>query len=286
MEYETILTEVPEPGILLITLHRPERMNAWTMQMMNDLIHVLKQFDADDDLRVAVVTGHGKAFCAGADLGNEGFKLTGEEAQTEGIPRDTAGQLALTVYDMKKPVIAAVNGAAVGVGVTMTLPMDIRIASEKARFGFVFNRRGIVPEGCSTWFLPRIVGISRASEWVLSGRILSAQEALAGGLVSQVVPPEELLPTAYGLAREIAANTSAVSVALARQMLLRMLGADHPMEAHIWESRSLYFMFQNPDMVEGVVSFMEKRPPNFSMKPSQDMPEFFPWWEDPPFRDK
>jgi enoyl-CoA hydratase/carnithine racemase len=190
----------------------------------------------------------------------------------------------LKIYSLKKPVIAAVNGPAVGIGVTMTLPMDIRIASSAARFGFVFARRGIVPEACSSWFLPKIVGMSRAAEWVYTGRVFDAQEALAGGLVSRVVPPEQLLPAATALAREIADNTSAVSVALSRQMLWRMAGADHPMEAHKVDSRGIYAMGASPDVKEGIAAFKEKRAPHFGMRPSTDMPAFYPWWEERPFK--
>ncbi|MBU2547904.1 MAG: crotonase/enoyl-CoA hydratase family protein [Proteobacteria bacterium] len=279
MAYETILTEKPEPGIGLLTLNRPDRMNAWNRTMMAEVIEALQAMDEDDEIRVMIVTGRGKGFCAGADLDPEGAMVGARQDESAGTPRDTAGQMTLVVYDLKKPVIAAINGAAVGVGITMTLPMDVRIASTKARMGFVFNRRGMVPEGCSTWFLPRIVGITRASEWMTTGRILTAEEALAGGLVSRVVKPEELMPTALDIAREIRDNTSAVSTALSRQMLWRMLGADHPMEAHEIESRCLYYMSQSPDLVEGVMSFLEKRPPAFPMKTSRDLPDFYPWWE-------
>jgi enoyl-CoA hydratase/carnithine racemase len=198
--------------------------------------------------------------------------------------RDGGGRVALRIFESKKPVIAAVNGAAVGVGATMTLPMDVRIASSAARFGFVFSRRGVVPEACSSWFLPRVVGISRAAEWTYSGRVFDAQEALAGGLVSRVVPPDELLRCAYALAREIAENTSAVSVALARQMLWRMLGADHPMEAHRIDSKGIYCMGASPDAAEGIASFKEKRKPRFAMRASKDMPPYYPWWKERPFR--
>ena len=279
MAYETILTEKPEPGIGLLTLNRPDRMNAWNRTMMAEVIEALQAMDEDDEIRVMIVTGRGKGFCAGADLDPQGAMVGARQDESAGTPRDTAGQMTLVVYDLKKPVIAAINGAAVGVGITMTLPMDVRIASTKARMGFVFNRRGMVPEGCSTWFLPRIVGITRASEWMTTGRILTAEEALAGGLVSRVVKPEELMPAALDIAREIRDNTSAVSTALSRQMLWRMLGADHPMEAHEIESRCLYYMSQSPDLVEGVMSFLEKRPPAFPMKTSRDLPDFYPWWE-------
>jgi enoyl-CoA hydratase/carnithine racemase len=192
--------------------------------------------------------------------------------------------VALRIYASTKPVIAAVNGAALGVGVTMTLPMDVRLASTHARFGFVFARRGIVPEACSSWFLPRVVGISRAAEWCCTGRVFGADEALAGGLVRGVHPPDELLPAAYALAREIADTTAPVSVAVTRQLLWRMLGADHPMQAHRIDSRGLFHLGRSPDVVEGVSAFLEKRPAVFPGRVSTDLPPFYPWWEDPPFR--
>ncbi|MBW1644074.1 MAG: crotonase/enoyl-CoA hydratase family protein [Deltaproteobacteria bacterium] len=286
MDYETIRMEMPEPGIGLITLNRPDQLNAWTKKMMEELIDTFCQADENDDIRVTIITGEGKGFCAGADLDPERFVGKSKSKPSDEIPRDTAGQLTLAIYDLKKPVIAAINGPAVGVGITMTLPMDIRIASTKAKMGFAFNRRGMVPEGCSTWFLPRIVGISRASEWITTGRILSSKEAFEGGLVSQVVEPDKLMPAAFDLAREIRDNTSSISTVLARQMLWRMLGADHPMEAHKLESRNLHYMFQSADLQEGVASFLEKRPPNFPMKPSRDLPDFYPWWKDRPYREE
>jgi len=270
--------------VLTVTLHRPDKLNAFTTRMRDELIAAFAQADADDEVRVVIVTGAGRAFCAGADLsaGRETFDFArrgGEAAER----RDGGGRVSLAIYASKKPVIAAVNGAAVGVGVTMTLPMDIRIASTEARFGFVFARRGIVPEACSSWFLPKVVGLSQAAEWLYTGRVFGADEALAGGLVSRVVPPAELLPAARRLAREIADNTSAVSVALSRQMLWRMAGADHPMEAHKVDSRAIYAMGVSADVQEGIASFKEKRPPRFSMRASRDMPEFYPWWEERPF---
>lgn len=286
MDFETIKTEIPEHGICLITLNRPDRLNAWTKKMMEELIDAFCQADENDDIRVTIITGEGKGFCAGADLDPERFVGRGKALPAGEIPRDTAGQLTLVIYDLKKPVIAAINGPAVGVGITMTLPMDIRIASTKAKIGFAFNRRGMIPEGCSTWFLPRIVGISRASEWMTTGQILSSQEALEGGLVSRVVPPDKLMPTAFDLAKEIRDNTSAISTILSRQMLWRMLGADHPMEAHKIESRNLHYMFQSADLQEGVASFLEKRAPNFPMKPSRDLPDFYPWWKDRSYKEE
>lgn len=272
MPYQHIKYEVEE-RIATITLNRPEKLNAFTATMREELIGAFGRADEDDEVRVIIVTGAGRAFCAGADLSKGGDTFHFDDSF-----RDGGGQVSLRIFESKKPVIGAINGAGVGIGVTMTLPMDIRIASTNARFGFVFSRRGVVPEACSSWFLPRIVGISQALEWVFSGRVFDAAEALAGGLVKEVVPPEDLLDRAREIAREIADNTSAVSVALSRQMMWRMLGADHPMEAHKIDSRGIAQMGRASDVREGVESFLEKRPPNFSMKPSTDMPAFYPWW--------
>jgi enoyl-CoA hydratase/carnithine racemase len=271
--------------VATITLNRPDKLNAFTRVMRDELISAFEACDADDEVRVVIVTGAGRAFCAGADLsaGASTFDYAKRGVQEE-EKRDGGGRVSLRIFSSKKPVIAAVNGPAVGVGVTMTLPMDIRIASTEARFGFVFARRGIVPEACSSWFLPKVVGLSRAAEWLYTGRVFDAAEALAGGLVSRVVPPGELLPAANALAREIADNTSAVSVALSRQMLWRMAGKDHPMEAHKVDSRGIYAMGASKDVAEGIAAFKEKRPPRFGMKPSSDMPDFYPWWEEPPFQ--
>ena len=284
MSYETLLTETQD-GVLTVTLNRPDRLNAFTTRMMLDLLELFDAIDADDDVRAVVVTGAGRGFCAGADLGGGGGTFDAGDAAAQEVPRDGGGRVTLRIFECRKPVIAAVNGPAVGVGATMTLPMDVRIASEDARFGFVFCRRGIVPEAASSWFLPRVVGISQAMEWVATGRVFPAAEALAGRLVSRVVPPAELLPVAQGIAREIAQNTSAVSVALSRQMLWRMLGADHPMAAHQIDSKAIFSMGRTPDAYEGVKSFLEKRPPRFAMKPSTDMPEFFPWWKTRKFQE-
>jgi enoyl-CoA hydratase/carnithine racemase len=271
--------------IATITLNRPDKLNAFTRVMRDELINAFEAADADDEVRAVIVTGAGRAFCAGADLsaGTATFNYAKRGVEDE-EKRDGGGRVSLKIFSLKKPVIGAINGPAVGVGVTMTLPMDIRIASSAARFGFVFARRGIVPEACSSWFLPKVVGLQRAAEWLYTGRVFDAAEALAGGLVSRVVPPEELLPAANALAREIADNTSAVSVALSRQMLWRMAGASHPMEAHRVDSRGIYAMGASPDVAEGIASFKEKRRPRFPMKPSSDMPDFYPWWEEPPFR--
>jgi enoyl-CoA hydratase/carnithine racemase len=284
MDFNTIIYEIEE-RIATVTLNRPDRLNAWTVEMKNELIEAFDMADKDDEVRVIIVTGAGRGFCAGADLGG-GTGSPGREAEPSsgGVPRDTAGQFTLKVFENTKPVIAAINGPAVGVGTTMVLPMDIRIASDQARMGLVFNRRGMVPEGACTWFLPRLVGIAQASEWIMSGRVFSAQEALNGGLVSRIVSPEELIPTVRELAMEIIENTSAVSVALSRQMLWRLQGADHPMEAHIVESQALFYMMQSKDLQEGIMSFLQKRPPEFSMKPSEDMPGFYPWWDEKPFK--
>jgi enoyl-CoA hydratase/carnithine racemase len=278
MSYETLLTELEE-GILTVTLNRPERLNAFSGTMRDELLRLFDEVDANDEIRVVILTGAGRGFCAGADLGEGGGTFDHSEDSAVAEHRDGGGLCTLRIYECTKPVIAAINGPAVGVGVTLTLAMDIRIASEKARFGFVFSRRGIVPEACSSWFLPRVVGISRAMEWVATGRVFGAEEAHEGGLVSKLVPADELLPTARALASEIAQNTSAVSVALARQLMWRMLGADHPMEAHKVDSKGIYAMGRSPDAYEGVQSFLEKRPPRFSMKVSSDMPDFFPWWK-------
>jgi enoyl-CoA hydratase/carnithine racemase len=294
---ETIL-EISH-GIATLTLNRPDKLNAFTGRMMHEIISAFDETDARDDVKVVIVTGAGRAFCAGADLsaGAKTFDYDARDDDTssragqaspvradgtvdyshEGV-RDGGGRVTLRIFESLKPVIGAINGPAVGIGVTMQLPMDIRIASENAKFGFVFARRGIVPEACSSWFLPRLVGISRAMEWCTTGRVFGAQEALEGGLVRQVVPPEQLMPTAIALAREIADNTAPVSVALTRQMLWRMLGADHPMEAHKLDSRAIYARGRQGDAREGVLSFLEKRPASYPDKVSANMPDFFPWW--------
>ena len=286
MEYTQIAYSVAD-SVATITLSRPERMNAFTDVMMREVIDAFDRVDADDDVRVVVVTGAGeRAFCAGADLGGGGetFSKGGSDIQTAvGVPRDGGGMVSLRIFDCKKPVIGAINGAAVGVGVTMTLPMDIRLASDNARFGFVFARRGIVPEACSSWFLPRLVGISTAAEWCYSGLVFPATEALERGLVRSVHAPEDLLPAAYELAREIADNTAPVSVALTRQMLWRMLGADHPMEAHRVDSRGIQSRGASADSKEGVESFLEKRQPAYPVKVSDGLPDLFVDYVEPDF---
>lgn len=276
-KYETLKTEVKD-RIMTITLSR-ENMNAFNRQMIKDLLHVFDEADADDNVRAIIMTGDGRAFCAGADLeaGESTFEGNWTEAEEEF--RDGGGIVSLRIFDLKKPIIAAINGPAVGVGITMTLPMDIRIASSNAKIGFVFSRRGITPEACSGWFLPRVVGISKATEWVFTGRVFSAQEAFENKLVSKVVEPEELLPAARALALEIAENTSAMSVTLGRQLLWKMLGADHPIESHRVESKMIQWTGRQADVREGINAFFAKRKPNFSMKVSSDLPSFYPWWD-------
>jgi len=281
-EFSQITYEVRD-SIATLTLSRPEKLNAFTLTMMREMIAAFDQVDADDDVRAVIVTGAGRAFCAGADLSRGGRTFDRDARGETGPHRDGGGLVTLRLYDMKKPVIAAINGPAVGFGITMTLPMDVRIASSAARIGFVFARRGVVPEACSTWFLPRLVGISQAAEWVYTGRVFGAEEARAAGLVSRVVEPDRLIPTARDLAREIADNTGAVAVALARQLMWRMLGADHPMEAHRLDSRSMEYTGRSADAREGVTSFLEKRPPRFTLRPSADMPPFYPWWAERSF---
>jgi len=283
MDFEQIIAEVQD-GIMTITLNRPERMNAWTETMAHELIEALDRADGDDDVRVVIVTGAGRAFCAGADLGRGGETFDWRTRETAGsVPRDRGGQFTLRVFDCTKPVIAAVNGPAVGVGATMTLAMDVRLAAQDARFGFVFVRRGIVPEACSSWFLPRVVGISQAIEWVTTGRVFSAQEALEGRLVRSLHPREELLDAARALAREIADNTASVSVALARRMLWTMLGAEHPMIAHRADSRGMWYRGQSADAVEGITSFLEKRAARFTDRVSDGLPDIFPGTSAPAF---
>ena len=280
--YQTILVDKSE-GIMTITFNRPERLNALNGQMLLDTLAALDDADADDAVKALIFTGAGRGFCAGADLGGGGGTFDHSEREARSEHRDGGGLLTLRLYDVKKPIIAAINGAAVGVGSTMTLPMDVRIASDQARFGFVFARRGIVPEAASSYFLPRVVGISQAMEWVATGRVFSAQEALAGRLVSRVVPHDQLIPTARALAREIADNCSAISVTLARQMLWKMLGADHPMEAHKLDSKMIHALGQSPDAYEGVSSFLQKRPAQFKGRVSTDLPQPYPWWPERKF---
>jgi len=282
MDFEEIRYDVAD-HVLTITLNRPERLNAFTPTMGRELIEAFDEADADDDVRAVIVTGEGRGFCAGADLGGGGSTFDWRDRQTEDeIPRDGGGVVALRIFDSTKPVIAAINGPAVGVGITMTLPMDIRMVAEGAKIGFVFARRGIVPEACSSWFLPRIVGISQAMEWVATGRVFSAEEALAGRLVRSVHPQAELLEAARALAAEIS-ESAPVSVAVARRMLWTMLGAAHPMEAHRADSRAMFARGQSEDAREGVTSFLEKRDAVFSDRVSDGLPELFPGRREPAY---
>jgi len=267
--------------VLTITLDRPDRLNAFTDQMCFELIDAFDRADADDEVRAIIVTGRGRGFCAGADL--SAGKSTFTERGPDDDGRDKGGVLVLRIFNALKPTIAAINGPAVGIGMTMTLAMDVRFATPTARMGMVHARRGILPEACSTWFLPRIVGISRALEWITTGRIFPPEEALEAGLIRALVGPDELLDRATALADEIAENTSALSVALSRQLCWKLLGAEHPMEAHRLDSRGIRALAASGDPAEGVASFLEKRPPNFPGRVSRDMPAFLPWWNEPTF---
>jgi enoyl-CoA hydratase/carnithine racemase len=286
VDYTQIAYEVAD-NVATITLDRPDQLNAFTGTMMRELIDAFDHTDADDDVRAVIVTGRGRGFCAGADLSAGGDTFArgggGDPAGPQGVPRDGGGLLTLRIFRSLKPVIAAINGPAVGVGITMTLPMDLRLASTQAKIGFVFARRGLVPEACSSWFLPRLVGIQQATEWVYTGRVFGAEEARTGGLVRSLHPPGELLPAARTLGREIAENASPVSVALSRQMLWRMLGADHPMDAHRVDSRGIQERGRSDDAKEGVMSFLEKRPAVFPLKVSDGVPPIFPDWDEPTF---
>ncbi len=283
MPFEEIRYEVAD-RVLTITLDRPDRLNAFTQTMCRELLTAFDDADADDEVRAIVVTGAGRGFCAGADLAGGGDTFDWRDRAADGdVPRDGGGMVTLRIFDCTKPVIAAINGPAVGVGATMTLPMDVRLAAEGAKIGFVFARRGIVPEACSSWFLPRVVGIGQAMEWVATGRVFDAEEALAGGLVRRVLPAGELLEAAYALAREIADNTAPVSVALSRRLMWRMLGAAHPMEAHRADSRAIFARGQSADAVEGVTSFLEKRSAQFPDRVSDGLPDIFPDYDTPAF---
>ena len=270
--------------VLTITLDRPDRLNAFTPTMLGELLEAFDRADRDDDVRAVIVTGAGRGFCAGADLqaGGETFDYRSRGVE-DAVPRDGGGRLTLRIFECTKPVIAAINGPAVGVGATMTLPMDIRLAADSAKIGFVFSRRGIVPEACSSWFLPRVVGISRAMEWAATGRVFDAREALEGGLVRSVHPAGDLLDAAHALAGEIAADAAPVSVALARRLMWSMLGAAHPMEAHRADSRAMLARGQSADAREGVMAFLEKRPAEFPDRVSDGLPDVMPWREQPAF---
>ena len=279
MTYQEIRYEARD-AILTLTLNRPGRLNAFTERMSQELVSAFDRADKDDEIRAVVLTGAGRGFCAGADLGAGGGSFAYLDGATH---RDHGGQVSLRIFESLKPVIVAVNGPAVGIGVTMTLPADVRLASTAARFGFVFARRGIVPEAASSWFLPRLVGISQALEWTTTGRIFDAREAQEGGLVRSVHGPADLLPAAYALAREIADHTAPVSVAITRQMMWRMLGADHPMAAHQLDSRAIQARGVSRDAGEGVTAFLQKRPARFPDQVSAHMPDFFPWWPERPW---
>lgn len=294
MTYETIRYDVAD-NIATITLNRPEKLNAFNYPMLWEVLDAIDRVDADDEVRAVIFTGEGRAYCAGSDLSegastfdvgkgeNSPISSDGKVNYSMEAARDGGGLLTLRLFKCLKPVIAAINGPAVGIGITMTLAMDIRLASDTARMGFVFSRRGIVPEAASSFFLPRIVGIGQALEWCYSGRVVPADEAKEGGLVSKVLPADELLPHARAIAREIADNTSPVSVALIRQMMWRGLGFTHPMDAHKIDSRGILARGRSADVAEGVTAFLEKRPAIFPNTVSADMPDYFPWWEEPTY---
>ena len=286
MPFNTILYDV-EDHILTITLNRPDRLNAFNGEMFHELLEAFDKADADDDVRVIIMTGAGRGFCAGADLGSGDKVFRGRsDASMETKVGDEGGEISRRIYNCLKPVIVAFNGPAVGVGVTMTLPADIRMAAKDIKMGFVFAARGIIPEACSSYFLPRIVGISKALEWCYTARVFKSEEAFEAGLVSSLHEPDALMPAARKLAAEIAENSSAISNTVLRHMLWRMLGADHPVEAHRIDTQAIYKLGDSPDAKEGVMSFLEKRKPDFPGRVSKDMPDFFPWWEEPTFDGK
>jgi len=274
-----------ENSIALITLNRPDEMNALTPTMRRELIGLFEDADRNDSVRAVVVTGSGKAFCAGADLssGGSSFDRSGQDGRDVSISghRDGGGQISLSIFRCRKPVIAAINGHAVGVGITMTLPMDIRVVAEDAKIGFVFARRGVVPEACSSWFLPRIVGVSKAAELVYTARVFRAAQEAASGLFNYVVPREQVLSKAMSIAREITENAAPVSVALSKALLWHGLTEDDPQSVHLIDSRCFYWAGSQRDAYEGIQSFLEKRPPTFTMSVSADMPDFYPWWKEP-----
>jgi enoyl-CoA hydratase/carnithine racemase len=289
MSFSEILYEVDGPAAV-ITMNRPERLNAFTGTMQQEMIEAFDMADADDAVRAVIVTGAGRGFCAGADLGAGGdtFNYDARGAapkEPEQAPRDGGGVLVLRIFDSKKPVIGAINGSAVGVGLTMTLPMDVRFVADNAKLGFVFAGRGIAPDGAASWFLPRIVGISQALEWVLTARVFPAQEALDAGLVKQVLPAGDVLDAAKALAAEIATGSAPVSAVVSRGLLWRMLGADHPMVAHRADSAAIFDLGRKADAKEGVMAFLEKRAPDWKLKPTQDLPATYPWWDFPSYED-
>jgi len=288
MPYECLLYDVVD-GVATITLNRPEQLNTVTERMREELVDAFDRVDTDPDVLAVVVTGSGKAFCAGADVSGGAKTFDAEErgwASQMDEFRDGGGQITLKIFACTKPVIAAVNGVAAGLGSTMLLPMDIRIAAEGARFGFVFSRRGIVPEACATWFLPKVVGINRALEWAFTGRVFPAAEALEAGLVCSIHPGEELLAVAHSIAHEIVDNAAPVAVGMIRQMMWRLVGSDHPMDAHRIDSRVNFWLGRSPDVAEGITAFLEKRPPRFGMRLPTDLPDFYPWWDEPEFESR
>jgi enoyl-CoA hydratase/carnithine racemase len=279
MDYGQIRYQV-ENRVATITLNRPDRLNAYTWVMRDELVHAFAAADQDDAVRAVIVAGAGRAFCAGADLGEGGATFAHGETRLADY-RDGGGKVALAIFRCRKPVIAAIHGPAVGVGITMTLPMDLRVAAEDAKIGFVFARRGIVPEACSSWFLPRIVGIAKATELVYTGRVFRAADEARSGLFNYVLPAADVLPKATELAREIADNTSATSVALSKALLWHGLSDPDPETAHLRDSKCIYWAGLQKDAHEGVTSFLEKRPPNFTLSATKDMPDFYPWWIEP-----
>lgn len=296
MTYKTIITDISD-SILTITLNRPSILNAFNIDMQNELIDTFERADKDDEIKAIIVTGAGRAFCAGADLSSRedtfNYENNEKRPDKEGAVsedgkvdwshpsvRDGGGKLTLRIFDCLKPVISACNGPAVGIGVTMQLAMDIRLAASGAKYGFVFARRGLVPEACSAWFLPRIVGVSKALEWIYSGRVFGAEEALNGGLVTSIQEPDNLINAARNTAKEIIDNCAPVSIALSRQMIWKMAGANHPMDAHKIDSRGIFSRGRMEDVKEGVTAFLDKRPPKFLDKVNSDMPEYFPWWDE------
>lgn len=285
MEYTDISYEV-EDAVATITLDRPDQLNAFTIAMAYELVDAFDRADADDDVRVVIVTGRGRGFCAGADLsdGASTFDITTPPAELLDPDRDLGGVVALRIFESLKPVIGAINGPAVGVGISMTLPMDVRLLADDAKVGFVFAGRGITPDAASSWFLPHIVGIAQALEWTLTSRVFRADEAFAGGLVRSTHPADEVLGAARVLAREIVNGAAPVSAALTRQMMWRMLGASHPMQAHRLDSRAIAYTGQREDAYEGVASFLERRRPEWKLAVGDDLPDWFPWWEEETFR--
>jgi enoyl-CoA hydratase/carnithine racemase len=287
MEFTQILYEVDGPAAV-ITLNRPEQLNAFTGTMLHELLAAFDQAEADDAVRAIIMTGAGRAYCAGADLsaGGETFDLDARGASSTDAgraPRDGGGILVLRIFDCTKPVIGAINGSAVGVGISMTLPMDIRVLADSAKVGFVFTGRGIAPDGAASWFLPRIVGINQALEWILTARVFRAEEALAGRLVRSIHPADQVLTEAKALAAEIATNAAPVSASVSRGLLWRMLGEDHPMAAHRADSAAIYDLGRKADAREGVMAFLEKRTPAWTLSPTKDLPATYPWWSDPEY---